>query len=284
MVKRITVILVFLLLPFLLLTSKAQSKTAAGNLFIIGGGNRSEVLMKQLIKTANLRTDDYIVVLPMASAQSEAGFELINRQLSKHTGVKIRNFDFAQRGDNNIRWVDSLGNARLIYILGGDQSRFMKTVINTPIYKAIHKAYQQGGTIAGTSAGAAVMSRYMITGQQKKDTVYRETFDKLWTDNVVFEEGLGLLQDVIIDQHFIKRSRFNRLLSALADKPDLVCIGVDEGTAIIVKGENAIVAGESQVVRLARLEGNGKTPEGLLKFRDVQFGLFTAGDVINLRH
>ncbi|HZH66605.1 MAG TPA: cyanophycinase [Flavisolibacter sp.] len=284
MVKRITVILVFLLLPFLLLTSKAQSKTAAGNLFIIGGGNRSEVLMKQLIETANLRTDDYIVVLPMASAQSEAGFELINRQLSKHTGVKIRNFDFAQRGDNNIRWVDSLGNARLIYILGGDQSRFMKTVINTPIYKAIHKAYQQGGTIAGTSAGAAVMSRYMITGQQKKDTVYRETFDKLWTDNVVFEEGLGLLQDVIIDQHFIKRSRFNRLLSALADKPDLVCIGVDEGTAIIVKGENAIVAGESQVVRLARLEGNGKTPEGLLKFRDVQFGLFTAGDVINLRH
>ena len=240
--------------------------------------------MKQLIETANLRTDDYIVVLPMASAQSEAGFELINRQLSKHTGVKIRNFDFAQRGDNNIRWVDSLGNARLIYILGGDQSRFMKTVINTPIYKAIHKAYQQGGTIAGTSAGAAVMSRYMITGQQKKDTVYRETFDKLWTDNVVFEEGLGLLQDVIIDQHFIKRSRFNRLLSALADKPDLVCIGVDEGTAIIVKGENAIVAGESQVVRLARLEGNGKTPEGLLKFRDVQFGLFTAGDVINLRH
>ena len=281
--KRITAILACLLLPFLTLIVQAQSKNAAGSLFIIGGGNRSDSLMKQMVETANLRNNDYIIVLPMASTQPEAGFGLISQQLAKHTGARISNFDFMKNAEGDQQWVDSLAGARLIYILGGDQSRFMKSVLNTPIYKAIHQAYQQGATIAGTSAGAAVMSRYMITGRQMKDTVYKETFDKLWDDNIEFTEGLGLLPHVIIDQHFIKRSRYNRLLSALAEKPDHVCIGIDEGTAIIVKGQKATVAGESQVLRFARPEGNKKTPTGLLKFQNIQLGVFTAGDVISLK-
>jgi cyanophycinase len=283
MMKRYTGVIAFALVLLSSLTTKAQSKYTAGSLFIIGGGNRSDSLMTQLVKTANLRANDYIVVLPMASAEPEAGFALISQQLAKFTTAPIRNFDFVKKSSDNRLWIDSLSGARLVYILGGDQSRFMKAVLNTQISRAIHQAYKQGATIAGTSAGAAVMSKFMITGKQLRDTVYKETFDKLWANNIEFAEGLGLLPEVIIDQHFIKRSRYSRLLSALAEKPDHVCIGIDEGTAIIVQGEKATVAGESQVLRFANPKGNARTTTKLLRFQNIDLGIFTSGDVISLK-
>ncbi|AZI25764.1 cyanophycinase [Pedobacter sp. G11] len=274
------------LLAFLLgvsLFANAQSKTAKGNLFIIGGGNRSDALMKQMLHTAELKPSDYIIVLPMASEVPDAGFGTLSTQLQKLDPRTIKNFNFARHDVNDRKWTDSLANAKLIYILGGDQSRFMNVVLNTPVYAAIHKAYQNGATIAGTSAGAAVMSKYMITGKQLLDTVYKETFNKLWDKNIEFSQGMGLLENTIIDQHFLKRNRYNRLISALAAYPDLVCVGIDESTAIIVHGNNATVAGESQVIRLAKPKNLKKTGKGLIKFSQAEFGIFTAGDVIEIK-
>lgn len=274
------------LLAFLLgvsLFANAQSKTAKGNLFIIGGGNRSDELMKQMLHTAELKPSDYIIVLPMASEVPDVGFGTLSTQFQKLDPRTIKNFNFARHDVNDRKWTDSLANAKLIYILGGDQSRFMNVVLNTPVYAAIHKAYQNGATIAGTSAGAAVMSKYMITGKQLLDTVYKETFNKLWDKNIEFSQGMGLLENTIIDQHFLKRNRYNRLISALAAYPDLVCVGIDESTAIIVHGNNATVAGESQVIRLAKPKNLKKTGEGLIKFNQAEFGIFTAGDVIEIK-
>ncbi|RZK16906.1 MAG: cyanophycinase [Pedobacter sp.] len=265
------------------LFANAQSKTAKGNLFIIGGGNRSDELMKQMLHTAELKPSDYIIVLPMASEVPDVGFGTLSAQLQKLDPRTIKNFNFARHDVNDKKWTDSLANAKLIYILGGDQSRFMNVVLNTPVYAAIHKAYQNGATIAGTSAGAAVMSKYMITGKQLLDTVYKETFNKLWDKNIEFSPGMGLLENTIIDQHFLKRNRYNRLISALAAHPDLVCVGIDESTAIIVHGNKATVAGESQVIRLANPKGLKKTDKGLLKFKQAEFGIFTEGNVIDIK-
>jgi cyanophycinase len=268
----------------LMLAVAAQAQnTKKGNLFIIGGGDRSDALMQQMVNTAKLNPKDYIIVLPMASEVPDAGFEFLSTQLKKLTQHHIKNFNFSKHDVNDKKWTDSLAGAKLIYILGGDQSRFMKTVIGTPVYTAIHKAYNNGATIAGTSAGAAVMSKYMITGTQLLDTVYKETFNKLWDKNIEFAEGLGLLQNTIIDQHFLKRNRYNRLVSALAAHPDLVCVGIDESTAIIVHGDKATVAGESQVIRMANPKDLKKTAKGLLKFNQADFGVFTAGDVIVIK-
>src|SRR5690606_2849352 len=112
--------------------------------------------------------------------------------------------------------LDSLKKAKLIYITGGDQNRFMEIVRDTPLHETIKEAYSGGSTIAGTSAGAAVMSRIMITGDQKTVQDYGD-FEKIWFDNVVTQEGLSLLENVVIDQHFIVRSRYNRLISVLAE-------------------------------------------------------------------
>jgi cyanophycinase len=254
---------------------------AKGSLFIIGGGKRSDALIGELLATAKLSAKDYIIVLPMASGIPDTSFNDFHVQLRLHTNLPIRNFDFNKHDTKDPKWVDSVAGAKLIYILGGDQSRFMKAVLNTPVYAAIHKAYQSGSTIAGTSAGAAVMSKFMITGVQLKDSKYRETFDKLWDQNIEFSEGLGLLEHTIIDQHFLKRSRYNRIISALAAKPGYMGVGIDEGTAIIVNGNKATVAGDSQVLRFVSPE-RAQTAGELLKFKHINLGIYTAGDVIDI--
>ncbi|RYD73153.1 MAG: cyanophycinase, partial [Sphingobacteriales bacterium] len=114
------------------------------------------------------------------------------------------------------------------------------------------------------------------------DTVYKETFNKLLDKNIEFEQGLGLLQNTIIDQHFLKRNRYNRLISALAAHPDLVCVGIDESTAIIVHEGKAAVVGESQVIRMARPQNLEVSDKHLIKFSHADFGIFTAGDVIDI--
>ncbi|AMP97647.1 Cyanophycinase [Pedobacter cryoconitis] len=282
--------LIFLVLLFVVHSSLAQYKTKPvvpvlpkGSLFIIGGGDRSPELISALIKTANLRPDDYIIVLPMATAEPEASFEAIKTQLSAVAKNNIYSFNFAGEKVRDQSWLDSLAGAKLVFITGGDQNRFMKVVLNTPVYSAIHKAYQNGATIAGTSAGAAVMSKHMITGNQLLDNNYRETFNKLKADNIEFETGMGLLDSVIIDQHFIKRSRYNRLLSAITAYPGYDCIGIDEGTAIIVQGKNITVAGVSQVIRVADPEKMKVRENQLVTFDNLRFSVYGPGDKFKLK-
>lgn len=274
--------LIIALLFVLLVLPVTQLKAQKGNLFIIGGGTRSPELIRSLLKTAHMGTKDYVIVLPMATAEPEASFASIKKQLSTVINNNIGSLNFNSSNASDKKWLDSLKGARLIYIVGGDQNRFMKAVLHSPVYRAIHEAYQNGATIAGTSAGAAVMSKQMITGNQLLDTVYKEAYNKLWTDNIEFEEGLGLLDSVIIDQHFIKRSRYNRLISALAAYPNYECIGIDEGTAIIVHQKKITIAGVSQVLRISKPQNLRHTADRLIKLDGMRFSLYTAGDQFTL--
>ena len=249
-----------------------------GKLFIIGGGHRPPSLMKALVAASALKQEDYVVVLPMSSASPDTGYYYFKADLESVCTNPIVNFNFTGEKVNDKNWLDSLIKAKLIFITGGDQDRFMKTVLNTPVYKAIHTAYQNGATIAGTSAGAAVMSQHMITGNELTDTTYRATFRKVVDDNIEIKPGLGLLSTAVIDQHFIVRSRYNRLLSALAKFPTLTCIGIDEETAIIVQGNNVEVAGVRQVVVMRKPEQLAITAGGLIKLKEMQFSIYTNGD------
>lgn len=254
-----------------------------GNLFIIGGGDRSDALMLDLLKTAQLSEKDYIVVLPMSGAEPDTSFFYFKTQVATLCNNTIANLNFTKANATNKIWLDSLRKSKLIFITGGDQSRFMSVVLNTPIYTAIHEAYQQGATISGTSAGAAVMSKYMITGNQLiGDTTYQSTFDQLKKDNIEFSPGLGLLDSIIIDQHFIVRSRYNRLLSALYAFPDFTCIGIDESTAIVFHQNKIAIAGIGQVLVFSNME-NKAAVKGLIKFSDIHLSVFTAGDSFKIK-
>lgn len=277
-------VFVFALMLISCVSVAQQKALPKGSLFIIGGGSRSAELVQKLIETANMTAKDYMVVLPMSSGDPEGSFDAIKEELSAQASNSIGYLNFTARTANNKQWLDSLSGAKLIFITGGDQSRFMKVVLNTPIYKAIHDAYTNGATVAGTSAGAAVMSKYMITGSQLVgDTAYSATFNKLLDKNIEFEQGLGLLTSVIIDQHFVRRSRYNRLISALAVHPTFDCVGIDEGTAIIVKGKKIEVAGESQVLRIADPKNLKTTKTGHIKMESLRFNMFTEGDIFYVK-
>src|SRR6478736_5060039 len=217
-----------------------------GSLFIIGGGDRTPAIMKAMMQTAQLNKTDYIAILPMSSAEPDTSFYYIKQDLDSVCTNTVAFLNFTKDNVNDKTWLDSLKKAKLIFITGGDQSRFMKAVLHTPVYDAIHFAYNNGSTVAGTSAGAAVMSKHMITGNQLRgDTEYHATFDRIWNKNIEFEEGLGLVDStIIIDQHFVVRSRYNRMISALETHPNFTCIGINESTAIIVHQKQIRVAGE----------------------------------------
>jgi len=271
-----------MLLYSLTLTAQSGNVTAKGKLFIIGGGGRPAALLQSLLATAAMDKKDYVVVLPMSSAEPETSYYYFKADLEPFCKNTIVNFNFTPAKVNDKNWLDSLEKAKLIFITGGDQDRFMDAVLNTPVYHAIHTAYTNGATIAGTSAGAAVMSKYMITGRELTDTVYHSTFRKIQNENIEIKPGLGLLTNAVIDQHFIARSRYNRLLSALARYPMLTCIGIDEATAIIVYKNKVRVSGLSQVIVMGKPEGLAITNTKLIKLKDLHFSIYTDGDEFTL--
>jgi cyanophycinase len=227
---------------------KNQMDQPQGKLFIIGGGDRTFELMEAMIEEAGLKEEDYIGILPMSSEEPDSAYLYIKEDFNSVAGHQVINLNFTENDLINQAKLDSLRKCKLIFITGGDQKRFMHLVHNTPIEEAIKKAYMQGALIAGTSAGAAVMSEIMITGDENFSEEYSSTYDKIWKGNAIYARGLGMLQGTIIDQHFVIRSRHNRLLSALCDFPGHTGIGIDESTAIVVRGDSAKVVGSSQVL------------------------------------
>jgi cyanophycinase len=133
----------------------------------------------------------------------------------------------------------------------------------------MRRARENGAMIAGTSAGAAVMSRIMMTGNSLKDTTKRSTFPVLRAGNLELSTGLAFLDSVIIDQHFLERSRFNRLLSAKIEHPAYDCIGIEESTALTVNGSSATVAGRNQVVVIGLSKDIHVSPSGRLAARNM---------------
>ena len=274
--------LLYSFLIFISLPSASQSTT--GKLFIIGGGSRSDELMTKMITEANFLSKDYAVVLPMSSSDPDSAFIYFEKQFKRLCKNQLTMLNFDTNTTQNKTWNDSLAKAKLIFISGGDQNKFMQVVQNTPTYNAIHTAFKNGSTIAGTSAGAAVMCEKMITGNQKLEKEYTETFNSIRFDNLETSVGLGLIKNVVIDQHFLKRSRFNRLISALAEYPNYTGIGIDESTAIIVRQNEIEVVGSSSVIVIKNPKVITKsTKNNLVGIKNLQMSLFFEGQKFKIK-
>lgn len=253
----------------------ASAQSPKGSLFIIGGGTIPDSLRMQLLETAHWKKKDPIVIVTLASAYSDESFEGSNALFKNLTGEQCIKFDSAAVHDS--KKLDSLKHAKIIFLGGGAQDRFMHLIEGSPVKNIILDAYKHGAVISGSSAGAAVMSNTMITGDGKIDTVYASTFRILENGNLITSEGLGLLDSVIIDQHFLIRSRYNRLLSAQFEFPAFQCIGIDESTAIVIHQGKAMVRGESQVIVLDHPNRISRSSNGKLK-GSVVLNVYTTGD------
>lgn len=254
-----------------------------GALFIIGGGSRPEAMVERMIEESGMDAEGYAIVLTMSGFNPDtSGFygELQFREL----GVEnIASYDFGREGEFTEESQKLLEEASLIYITGGSQSRFMNAVRNEPgIETSLRSAYENGALIAGTSAGAAVMSRIMITGDQVNYPEYTSTFYNLEKNNMVTAEGLGLIEGVIVDQHFVKRARNNRLITAVIEFPDQTGIGIDESTAILIRNNRAEVVGVSQVLVYRNQSDYSEVYEGKLGARDISLNIYLPGETFEL--
>lgn len=252
MKKTLIILSIALVFAFSLFCDAPQpeSPRPTGHLVIIGGGKRPDSIMKKFIELSNGFEGGKILVLPMASS---VPFETGPGQADQMKQLGAKDVSFLhisreQASQDSI--IAKLNGITGIFFSGGSQSRLMKVIRDTPFADKIRELYMNGAAIGGTSAGAAIMSAMMITGDEIRPLPGRNrAFSKIESHNIVTETGLGLVEDVIIDQHFIRRKRHNRLISLVLENPDLVGIGIDESTALIVKPNNDFeVIGEGSII------------------------------------
>lgn len=249
----------------------------AGSLFIIGGGKRPPEMVRAMLELSGADSSGYIVVLPMASEEPDSSYYYAAKQFREQGADSILLMVSGKPGLSEEK-LDVLRRASLIYITGGAQDRFMDSVRNTNVFAAIHEAYRGGTMIAGTSAGAAVQSKFMITGDQFKHPEYTGNFETIEADNIELEQGLGLISSIVVDQHFIKRQRLNRLISVVLEKPGITGVGIDEATAIYVKSGMAKVYGESQVVVIENPSDSVQVQNGLLGGKGMKLSIYLPGE------
>lgn len=249
-----------------------------GALFIIGGGSRPDDLVNRMIDEADLRTGGYVVILPMSSEMPDSAIIWSAEQFHRNGIERVTGFNFLPDTPPPAQWIDSLKNASLIYISGGDQNRFMSIINGNAIEEAINEAYNQGAMIAGTSAGAAVMSHMMITGNELRNKDYNATFRSIEAENLEMDRGLGFIKTAVIDQHFIWRSRHNRLFTTIIEYPQLKGIGIDESTAILVRGDTAEVVGESQVMVFSNPENSYREKNHKLGANKLVIDIYLPGE------
>ena len=237
--------LTFTALAFVVATSSPTlGQRARGTVVAVGGGGTTEQIVAKTLALAGGKAA-VVAVLPQSSALPDAGDSSVKMWLA--AGAKsAQKVSFEDRAAAR----RALEAATLIWMPGGDQNRFMKAIEGTDLAEVIRGRYDAGAIVGGTSAGAAVLSAAMITGEAD--------LKSLTAGKTVLARGLGLLPNVIVDQHFLQRQRNNRLVSAILDHPTMIGIGIDEATAVILTGGTMEVVGKSAVVvvdaRQARVE------------------------------
>ncbi len=197
--------------------------------FVIPIGGAEEKVNEPIIleKFCQLSGGDKakILVIPTASELAETGPNYVG--IFESMGAKSKYIAVDEREDCFKQEIqESLAKATGIFITGGNQLRLSTILGGTPVAKMIRSMNAAGVHVAGTSAGAAIMSEHMIAGGRTGPTPNE--------DGATMAPGLGLTNKVIIDQHFRQRDRIGRLMTALSYNPFVSGIGVDEDTAAFI--------------------------------------------------
>lgn len=221
--------------------TKPKKSPKEGTLIIIGGREDKTDSMAILKEVASQNANGKMVIATMASEvphecwiDYERIFKSLNVKEIEHLALEQHQQALDPKN------LELLSGAKTVFFSGGDQLKITTKIGGTPILDAILDIYKGGGIIAGTSAGAAAMGKMMLVGSENEEESHK-------VGNWMMASGLGLMEDILIDQHFAQRGRIGRLLGAVAMNPGVLGVGIDEDTAIIVKDNFFRVIGQSAV-------------------------------------
>jgi cyanophycinase len=254
----------------------------AGTLIIVGGGEDKEGERVILREVADRVNGGKLVLATVASHQPKGYFEAY-RQAFADLGVDNLVELYVNERSETLEGplLEKMSDAAGVFFSGGDQLRISSQIGDTPIEQRVREIFAAGGVIAGTSAGASVMSDTML--------VKGSSGESARIGDLHIAPGLGLIQNVIIDQHFAERGRFGRLLGAVAQNARIIGIGIDEDTAIIVQGDEFRVCGSGAVYIV---DAGGVTHSNVadaqvasaLSIFDVRLHVLSSGDHFDLWH
>ncbi len=265
-----------------------RSTASRGTLLIVGGGSQPDELVKHFVDLAGGRGKARIAILPMAtSSAAESGAEKKAQLDSLGAESFVLNFPRANADDDSL--VRKIETATGIWFPGGDQSLLTGAISGSAVLRAIHTRYNAGAVVGGTSAGAAVMSDSMITGNQFYPGIVGPvdsgSFSRIGRHTIQIVPGLGFVHNAIVDQHFIRRQRENRLISVVLERPTLLGVGIDEGTALEVTPDGKwLVLGRSAVMIFdARRARTTSAQAPVLGATDIRLSLLPAGSTYDPR-
>jgi cyanophycinase len=260
-----------------------MSKKAKGHLIIIGGhedkdGDRA--ILQEVCQKASGGKGRLVIVTVATQLPEESAHEYV--KVFKELGVKeIEVLDIRQREEayDDAR-VQKLVGAQVVFFTGGDQLRITSQIGDSPVYRCMKEIFAAGGTIAGTSAGAAALPETMLISGPSDESNEISALG--------MAPGLGLISNVVIDTHFAERGRMGRLIGAVTQNPRNLGLGIDEDTAIVVEGGErfrVIGSGAVYVVDGAGVSWSSlseQNPEGILCVYDLKVHVLGNGAVYDL--
>ncbi len=252
--------------PWAALAARAAA-AGAGRLAVIGG--RLEDDNTAVYDEVRRLSGGRLLVFPTASGEpAEVGAETLAVFRAHGFDAELCDLNVANAGraafdPANVARVRDFGS---VYFTGGDQAKIIAALVRdgaeTPVLTAIREAHAAGGLVAGSSAGAAMMSGPMLLGGTSLESVVHGVTDDPEVPGLLMGEGLDFFRFGMVDQHFIKRGRLGRLITGMRAAGVTQGFGVDENTALFVEGDVARVRGEYGVMLIDL--GDGETdPEGL---------------------
>jgi cyanophycinase len=209
-----------------------------GRLVVVGGALEDSFILDRFLEIAG-GPEAPLVIIPTAGEGDvydefysgvadfrEAGFEDV-------TVLHTRDRNVA----NSDEFVAPIRKARAVWFPGGRQWRLADAYLDTRTELELHAVLDRGGVIGGTSAGATIQGSYLVRGDTRNNTI-------MMGDHL---EGFGFLKNVAIDQHLLARNRHFDLIPVIEKHPQLLGIGIDEDTAIVITGDSFEVVGKSVV-------------------------------------
>ncbi|WP_018155978.1 cyanophycinase [Demetria terragena] len=231
------------------------------NLLIIGGAEDKVgrvTILRRFVRLAGGRKSS-LVIIPTASSVPDEVVDVYGTIFSRLGSATVDSVDPPTRqASSDPDLVATIDRATGVFISGGNQLKLSQLIVGTPLGAALQRAYQRGAVVAGTSAGASIMSTFMISMGDEGVTP-RQRSSQLTA-------GLGLLPGVIIDQHFDQRARYGRLLSLVAGSPNLLGMGIDEDTAAEIQDERTMTVVGSGAVFV--VDARAATTDAHLARRD----------------